>query len=59
MNEEGGKIGRHSSNKIIVVEESISRYHAEIIYKDNLFYLRDIGSSTGTYLKIVDKLTLK
>jgi pSer/pThr/pTyr-binding forkhead associated (FHA) protein len=30
LKEEGAKIGRHSSNKILILEESVSRYHAEI-----------------------------
>ena len=36
----------------------MSRYHAEIVFKDNEFYLQDIGSTTGTYIKIVDKIDL-
>lgn len=30
VKEEGAKIGRHSSNQILILDESISRYHAEI-----------------------------
>ena len=32
VKEAGGKIGRHSANQILILEESISRYHAEIIF---------------------------
>jgi pSer/pThr/pTyr-binding forkhead associated (FHA) protein len=44
IKEDGGKIGRHSSNQILILEESISRYHAEIIFKDNQFFIKDIGN---------------
>ncbi len=52
MNESGGKIGRHSLNQIMIMEESVSRLHAEIIFKQKNFYLIDCKSSTGTYIKI-------
>ena len=54
IKESGGKIGRHSSNQILILEESISRYHAEIQFKNGEFYLQDIGSTTGTFIKVVD-----
>ena len=34
LREEGGNIGRHSSNQIIILEESVSRHHARIDYVD-------------------------
>lgn len=55
----GTKIGRHSSNQIVIFDESVSRYHAEIIFNDDLFYLYDVGSTTGTFLKITEPLELK
>ncbi|EGR33735.1 hypothetical protein IMG5_041730 [Ichthyophthirius multifiliis] len=58
IKEQGGKIGRHSSNQILILEESISRFHAEIEFKNNQFYLKDIGSTTGTFIKIKDKIQL-
>ena len=48
----GGKIGRHSSNEMVILEESISRHHAEIMFADGCFYLKDSGSTTGTFIKI-------
>jgi len=48
----GGKIGRHSSNEMVILEESISRHHAEILFNDNCFFLKDNGSTTGTFIKI-------
>ena len=34
------------------MEESVSRSHAEIKFRDNKFYLKDTKSSTGTFIKI-------
>ena len=55
----GGKIGRHSSNQMVILEESVSRYHAEIIFKNKDFYIRDNGSTTGTFLKITANIFLE
>jgi pSer/pThr/pTyr-binding forkhead associated (FHA) protein len=55
VKEMGAKIGRHSSNQILILDESISRYHAEIQFKDDKFYLKDTGSTTGTFIKITEK----
>lgn len=59
VDSKGARIGRHSSNQIVILDESVSRYHAEIISMDYNFYLRDIGSSTGTYVKVFEPLALK
>ncbi|CAD8184752.1 unnamed protein product [Paramecium octaurelia] len=59
VREAGAKIGRHSSNQILILEENISRFHAEIIFQDSMFALKDIGSTTGTFIKILKSLTLK
>lgn len=32
IKEVGAKIGRHSSNQILILEENISRYHAEVTF---------------------------
>ena len=55
---QGTQIGRHSTNQIVIFDESVSRYHAEIYYNID-FYLRDIGSTTGTFIKINDPLEIK
>ena len=34
------------------MEESVSRQHAQIIFRDGKFYLKDCKSSTGTFIKI-------
>ncbi|CAD8088860.1 unnamed protein product [Paramecium primaurelia] len=54
----GAKIGRHSSNQILILEENISRFHAEVTYQDSKFYIKDIGSTTGTYIKIQKRMNL-
>ena len=59
IKETGGKIGRHSHNQVVILDESVSRNHAEILFKNNEFFLKDIGSTTGTYIKIVNRLQLK
>ena len=61
LKEQGGKIGRHSSNNILILEESVSRFHAEIEYEpaDGDFYLKDIGSTTGTFIKISSRVELE
>lgn len=58
IKEQGGKIGRHSHNELVIYDESVSRYHAQIIFKNNEFYLKDIGSTTGTYTKVNNLLNL-
>jgi len=59
ISETGGRIGRHSNNEIVILEESVSRYHSTIEYKENKFYLLDIGSTTGTFVKITTPLILE
>lgn len=34
------------------MEESVSRCHAEIIFRESNFYIKDTKSSTGTFIKI-------
>ena len=45
-------IGRNSRNEIHVVDESVSRFHAQIDYEGGDYYIRDKGSSSGTFLRI-------
>jgi len=49
VGEEGARIGRHTSNTLVIPEAGISRYHCEICYSDGEFCVRDLGSTTGTY----------
>ena len=41
-------IGRNNTNDIFVPDKPVSRKHAEIILKNNTFYIRDLGSRNGT-----------
>lgn len=46
---EGARIGRHTSNSLVIPEPGISRYHCEISCNGSEFCVRDLGSTTGTY----------
>ena len=52
-------IGRHSSNQISIIDESVSRHHARIEFDGCAFQLQDVGSTTGTFIKVQEPLTLK
>lgn len=58
VKEEGAKIGRHSTNQILILDESISRFHAEIKFNDGKFYIKDTGSTTGTFIKVIEKIQI-
>lgn len=42
-------IGRVDSNQIVLEHAKVSRQHAEVQRKGNLFILRDLGSTNGTW----------
>ena len=68
IGDNGAALGRHSaSNDMVISESFVSRRHCEIKYvapradqvhrNNNLegnthFYLRDIGSTTGTFIMV-------
>jgi signal transduction histidine kinase len=41
-------IGRDRSNRIVLHDTEVSRKHAEITARDNLYRLKDVGSANGT-----------
>ena len=43
-------IGRSVSNSIQIIDRKVSRRHAEIFYKDGLYYFRDLGSKNGSFV---------
>jgi two-component system cell cycle response regulator len=43
-------IGRGQQADIQVIDEGISRRHAEIVHEDEEILIRDLGSTNGTYL---------
>ena len=58
-------IGRNKNNKICIENNKISNIHANIIYKNNKFYISDNNSVNGTYIlphkytfKLDDKLKI-
>ena len=59
INENGGKIGRHSNNEVVIFEESVSRHHSVIEFKNDKFWLIDSGSTTGTFIKLTTILILE
>lgn len=59
VNPDGVKLGRHSSNNIVIFDDGVSRYHAEIVLRNNRFYIYDTGSTMGTFIKVIEPLELK
>jgi adenylate cyclase len=43
-------IGRGADNKFVISEQSVSLHHAELSIISARFWLRDLGSSNGTYV---------
>jgi pSer/pThr/pTyr-binding forkhead associated (FHA) protein len=43
-------LGRATDNKICIDEQNVSRYHAEIEFFDDSFWLTDLKSSNGTFI---------
>lgn len=55
----GAKFGRSPENDFSYPDElSISGKHAQIIFKDESYYIRDLGSKTGTFVYISQKKPL-
>jgi adenylate cyclase len=62
------KIGRMLDNDIVIKDKNVSRYHAEILKKNDTYIIRDLGSQNGTFvndikvtsinLKLGDKITI-
>jgi pSer/pThr/pTyr-binding forkhead associated (FHA) protein len=55
-------IGRNLENTVVLSSPAVSRQHAEIVYRDGVYYLQDLNSTTGTMLnhqKIVQATPLQ
>ena len=46
----GLSIGRAPDNNLVIDYPTTSRYHAEIRFEGNSYYIVDLGSGNGTYL---------
>lgn len=44
------RIGRSSQNDIVVNAEGVSRFHCQLVRKDDRLYLEDLGSTNGTMM---------
>lgn len=49
VGEDGARVGRHTSNALVIPEAGISRYHCEVCMVGSEFCVRDLGSTTGTF----------
>src|SRR4051812_15203131 len=43
-------LGRASDNQIVVNSNRLSRYHAQIVFSQGTYWLRDLGSKNGSRL---------
>lgn len=61
LNKSQAKIGRHTTNDIVLNDRLVSRHHAKIIVTPDGAVFEDLGSSNGSYLKEsrVTRLDLK
>lgn len=48
--EEKTSVGRTSENQLHIADISVSTRHAEIIFENANFYVRDLGSTNGTFV---------
>jgi pSer/pThr/pTyr-binding forkhead associated (FHA) protein len=44
------KIGRKLDNDLVLKESLVSRHHAEIQLREGQFFIRDLESSSGTFI---------
>ena len=44
------RLGREADNHVVLDDERISLYHAQISVRDGVFWLEDLGSTNGTFI---------
>jgi pSer/pThr/pTyr-binding forkhead associated (FHA) protein len=65
----GLKIGRADDNDVVIQDDGVSRFHAELLYNNGSLWLRDAGSRNGVFvngnrvmghqaLKVGDEITI-
>ncbi|GAB4183582.1 MAG: hypothetical protein Fur0032_24530 [Terrimicrobiaceae bacterium] len=50
LTDERTTIGRVEDNVLVIVHDSVSSHHAEIVQDGDVFRLRDLGSTNGTFV---------
>lgn len=50
LNQDIARLGRHLDNNVVLHEDSISRFHAEIRYENGGYTLYDLESKSGTFV---------
>ncbi len=53
-NDDGLTVGREDGNTIVVDLDNVSRRHAMVSNKDGKYFVKDLGSTNGTYLNDVE-----
>ena len=43
-------IGRETDNDVVLDDPATSRHHAEILFHDGQYVVKDLGSANGTYV---------
>lgn len=46
-------LGRTTINKIVLNDNYISSNHFRIVYQNNKYFIEDLGSKSGTFLKVI------
>jgi pSer/pThr/pTyr-binding forkhead associated (FHA) protein len=42
------RVGKNPDNDLVVADETVSRYHFDVVYEDGGYLVRDVGSTNGT-----------
>ena len=50
LSEQTTTIGRLAENALQIEDDSVSSSHAEIFAEEDLFFVRDLGSTNGTFI---------
>ena len=55
ITENGTLIGSNLQCEVLILEDTVSNRHAEITKKNHQFYIKDLGSKYGTFVKVSKK----
>ena len=50
IDEDEFTVGRDEKNFIVCDMDNVSRRHAQVVHRSGKFFVRDLGSTNGTYL---------